>query len=37
MARMRSDFSATVVGGGADGITKALEGKIVDIKNEPAQ
>lgn len=37
MARMRSDFSSTVVGGGADGITKALEGKIVDIKNEPAQ
>jgi phospholipid transport system substrate-binding protein len=37
MARMRSDFSSTVVGSGADGITKALEGKIVDIKNEPAQ
>ena len=37
MARMRSDFSSTVVGGGADGITEALEGKIVDIKNEPAQ
>jgi phospholipid transport system substrate-binding protein len=37
MARMRSDFSSTVVGSGADGITEALEGKIVDIKNEPAQ
>jgi phospholipid transport system substrate-binding protein len=37
MARMRSDFSGTVVASGADGITKALEGKIVDIKNEPAQ
>ena len=37
MARMRSDFSSTVVGSGADGITKALETKIVDIKNEPAQ
>lgn len=37
MARMRSDFSATVIDGGADGITTAIEGKIVDLKNEPAQ
>ncbi len=37
MARMRSDFSSTVIGGGAEGITKALEEKIVAIKNEPAQ
>jgi phospholipid transport system substrate-binding protein len=37
MARMRSDFSSTVIGGGAEGLTKALEGKIVDIKNEPDQ
>jgi phospholipid transport system substrate-binding protein len=37
MARMRSDFSATVIGGGAEGITKALEEKIVAIKNEPDQ
>jgi len=37
MARMRSDFSSTVTGGGADGITTALEDKIVDIKREPAQ
>jgi hypothetical protein len=26
-----------VTGGGADGITTALEDKIVDIKREPAQ
>lgn len=37
MARMRSDFSATVIDSGAAGITKAIEGKIVDLKNEPAQ
>jgi phospholipid transport system substrate-binding protein len=37
MARMRSDFSATVVGGGAEGLTKALADKIVQIKNEPEQ
>jgi hypothetical protein len=37
MARMRSDFSSTVVGSGADGITKALEQKIVAIKAEPDQ
>ncbi len=35
MARMRSDFSATVTGGGADGLIKALEDKIVEIKNHP--
>lgn len=35
MARMRSDFSATVTGGGADGLMKALEDKIVEIKNNP--
>lgn len=35
MARMRSDFSATA-GGGADGLIKALEDKIVEIKNEPS-
>ncbi|HNB29233.1 MAG TPA: ABC transporter substrate-binding protein [Alphaproteobacteria bacterium] len=35
MARMRSDFSATVTGGGADGLMKALEDKIVEIKNHP--
>lgn len=35
MARMRSDFSATVTDGGADALVKALEDKIVDIKNEP--
>ncbi len=37
MARMRSDFSATVVDSGADGITKAIQEKIVALKNEPAQ
>ncbi|MEZ5833114.1 MAG: ABC transporter substrate-binding protein [Dongiaceae bacterium] len=37
MARMRSDFSATVTGGGADALVAALEKKIVDIKNEPEQ
>jgi phospholipid transport system substrate-binding protein len=35
MARMRSDFSATVTGGGAPALIAALEKKIVDIKNEP--
>lgn len=35
MARMRSDFSATVQGG-PDALIKALEDKIVEIKNEPA-
>lgn len=37
MARMRSDFSATVTGGGADALIAALEKKIVAIKNEPEQ
>jgi phospholipid transport system substrate-binding protein len=37
MARMRSDFSSTVTGGGADALIVALEKKIVDIKNEPDQ
>jgi len=37
MARMRSDFSATVTSGGADGLIAALEKKIVDIKTEPSQ
>jgi phospholipid transport system substrate-binding protein len=37
MARMRSDFSATVTGGGAEALIKALEKKIVDIKNAPDQ
>ena len=37
MARMRSDFSATVTGGGADALIAALEQKIIDIKNEPDQ
>lgn len=37
MARMRSDFSSTVIGGGADGITTAIQKKIADIKAEPDQ
>lgn len=37
MARMRSDFSATVTNGGADGLIAALEQKIKDIQNEPNQ
>jgi phospholipid transport system substrate-binding protein len=37
MARMRSDFSATVTGGGANALIAALEKKIVDIKAEPEQ
>ena len=37
MARMRSDFSATVTNGGADGLITALEQKIKDIQNEPDQ
>lgn len=37
MARMRSDFSATVTGGGANALIAALERKIVDIKSEPGQ
>jgi phospholipid transport system substrate-binding protein len=37
MARMRSDFSATVTGGGAEALIAALEKKIVDIKNSPDQ
>lgn len=37
MARMRSDFSSTVTGGGADALIVALEKKIVDIKTEPDQ
>ena len=37
MARMRSDFSATVTSGGADALIAALEKKIVDIKKTPDQ
>jgi len=37
MARMRSDFSATVTEGGADALIRALEKKIVQIKTEPGQ
>jgi phospholipid transport system substrate-binding protein len=37
MARMRSDFSATVTKGGADALIAALDKKIVDIKNAPDQ
>jgi phospholipid transport system substrate-binding protein len=37
MARMRSDFSATVTGGGAKALITALEKKIVDIKSAPDQ
>jgi phospholipid transport system substrate-binding protein len=37
MARMRSDFSATVTGGGAKALITALEKKIVDIKSDPDQ
>jgi phospholipid transport system substrate-binding protein len=37
MARMRSDFSATVTGGGAEALIAALEKKVDDIKNEPDQ
>ncbi len=37
MARMRSDFSATVTGGGANALIAALEKKIVEIKNEPGR
>jgi phospholipid transport system substrate-binding protein len=37
MARMRSDFSATVTGGGATALIAALEKKIVDIKKAPDQ
>lgn len=37
MARMRSDFSSTVTGGGADALIAALDQKIVAIKNEPQQ
>lgn len=37
MARMRSDFSATVTGGGAEALIAALEKKIVDIKKAPDQ
>jgi phospholipid transport system substrate-binding protein len=37
MARMRSDFSATVTGGGASALIAALEKKIVDIKKAPDQ
>jgi phospholipid transport system substrate-binding protein len=37
MARMRSDFSATVTNGGADALIAALDRKIVDLKNEPEQ
>ena len=34
---MRSDFSATVTGGGAEALIAALEKKIVDIKKSPDQ
>ena len=37
MARMRSDFSATVTKGGASALIAALDKKIVDIKSEPGQ
>lgn len=37
MARMRSDFSATVTKGGAEALIAALEKKIADLKNEPEQ
>ena len=37
MARMRSDFSATVTNGGAEALIAALEKKVADIKNEPDQ
>jgi phospholipid transport system substrate-binding protein len=37
MARMRSDFSATVTGGGANALIAALEKKIVEIKSEPGR
>ena len=37
MARMRSDFSATVTKGGASALIAALDKKIVDIKREPGQ
>ena len=37
MARMRSDFSATVTKGGADALIAALDKKIIDIKSEPGQ
>jgi phospholipid transport system substrate-binding protein len=37
MARMRSDFSATVTGGGANALIAALEKKIAEIKSEPNQ
>ena len=37
MARMRSDFYATVTGGGAEALIAALEKKIVDIKKSPDQ
>lgn len=35
MARMRSDFSSTVTGGGAEALIAALDEKVVAIKNEP--
>jgi len=37
MARMRSDFSSTVVEGGASALVAALEKKISDIKNEQTE
>ncbi|MGH6894291.1 MAG: ABC transporter substrate-binding protein [Dongiaceae bacterium] len=37
MARMRSDFSATVTTGGADALIAALDQKILDIRKEPEQ
>lgn len=35
MARMRSDFSSTVTGGGAEALITALDKKVADIKSEP--
>src|SRR5262249_49366430 len=37
MARMRSDFSATVTTGGANALIAAIEKKIGEMKNEPGQ
>lgn len=37
MARMRSDFSATVTNGGAEALIAALDKKIIDLKSEPEQ
>ena len=37
MARMRSDFSATVTKGGAEALIAALDKKIGEMKSEPGQ